>query len=110
MRIPQSAVIPREKLTQYLLAPRRRSDKSKFLARGGFTSSNPGDLEAAIRRATASCNAVADGSNEYGTFYRVEAAIGGPNGISLDVILVWIEWNTDGSYHFVTLKPGRSRQ
>jgi len=38
MRVPTSAVIPHAKLTQYLLAYRRKSDKSQFLAQAGFSA------------------------------------------------------------------------
>jgi hypothetical protein len=42
MRIPvEEAMIPREKLTQYLLVSRLEDDKSKFLAQAGFTLENP---------------------------------------------------------------------
>ena len=37
MRIGPDAIVAPEKLTQYLLAPLRKNDKSKFLARSGST-------------------------------------------------------------------------
>jgi hypothetical protein len=45
MRIPDDAVIPVAKITDYLLRPRDEDDKSKYLAQGGFTLDNPSDLE-----------------------------------------------------------------
>ena len=71
MRIPDEAVIPREKLTRYLLVPRPWDDKSKFLARGGFALDRPEELEDSIRQLTASSEATEDGDNEYGRFLRV---------------------------------------
>jgi hypothetical protein len=50
---------------------------------------------------------VEDGKNEYGTFYRVEGEIEGVNGRNLAVVTIWIRWELDGSFHFVTLKPQR---
>jgi hypothetical protein len=41
-------LIPREKLTAYLLVPQTKNDKSRFLAQAGFTQANPDALEAAI--------------------------------------------------------------
>ncbi len=41
MKIPSDAIIPDEKLTRYLLVPKARNDKSKFLAQAGFTSDIP---------------------------------------------------------------------
>jgi len=105
MRIPETAVIPPEKLTKYLLVPRPWDDKSQFLARAGFTLNDPGELEGAIRRTAADCDAIEDGGNEYGTFFRVTGEIVGPGGRSLQVVLIWLQWKLDGTFHFVTLKP-----
>ena len=107
MRVPDDAVIPEEKLTRYLLVPRPWDDKSKFLAQAGFTQDNPGDLMAALRRLAADSEAVDDGTNEYGTFYRVEGELVGPGGRPLAVVAVWLRWASDGTFHFVTLKPWR---
>ena len=107
MKIPDDAVIPEEKLTNYLLVPRPWDDKSKFLAQAGFTPENPDDLLAALRRLAAGSDAVEDGTNEYGTFYRVEGELVGPGGRTLAVIAVWLRWAFDGTFHFVTLKPWR---
>lgn len=50
MKIPEDALISREKLTHYLLVFQPDNDKSKFLAQAGFTQANPDALEAAIRQ------------------------------------------------------------
>jgi hypothetical protein len=107
MRIPANAVIPPEKLTHYLLKPRPWDDKSKFLAQAGFSLKDPAALDDAIRRTAASFDAVEDGSNEYGTFFRIEGLMEGPTGDSLQVVLIWLQWKLDGTFHFVTLKPLR---
>jgi hypothetical protein len=62
---------------------------------------------AAIRRLTVGAEATEDGTNEYGIFYRLEGILVGPNGHELRVVTIWLRWHTDGSLHFVTLKPGR---
>lgn len=109
MQIPPDAIIPPSKLTDYLLKPRPWDDKSKFLAQAGFAAGCPEELEAAIRLTTALNEATPDGENVYGTFYRVTGLLTGPNGQSLPVVLIWLQWNDDGSYHFVTLKPAKQR-
>lgn len=106
MKIPQSAVIPSAKLTDYLLAYRRKSDKSQFLAQAGFTLDDPATLARAIRRLIAEYDGMVDRRNEYGAFYRVEGILRGPRG-DLEVITVWLRREVDGSYWFVTLKPAR---
>jgi len=110
VRITQEAVIPREKLTRYLLAWRAQGDKSKFLAQAGFTVENPGALLRALRVLAARAEAVPDGENQYGEFLRVEGDLTGPNGVSLRVTTIWLRWHADGSVHFVTLKPQREQR
>ncbi len=107
MRIPTDAIIPFDKLTKYLLVPRPWDDKSQFLALAGFTLDNPYHLENAIRQLSASSEAISDGENDYGKFYRVAGELEGPRGVSLHVVLIWIQWKLDGTFHFVTLKPGK---
>ena len=97
-------VIPREKLTAYLLVPRDSDDKSKFLAQAGFTQENPDDLEAALRQLITESDAIADRTDAYGTFYRVIGALHGPLK-SLSVVTVWLHVTADDIYRFITLKP-----
>lgn len=54
MKIPDDAIIPDEKLTQYLLVYKAKNDKSQFLAQAGFTLDNPDQLKAAIQALAAS--------------------------------------------------------
>jgi hypothetical protein len=106
MNIAAHAVIPRDKLTGYLLVFRPKSDKSKFLAQAGFTSANPDLLEQAIRKMLMERKAVVDQANEYGVFYRVEGELVGPHGI-LPIVTVWLRQESTGLFRFVTLKPAR---
>lgn len=107
MKVPSDAIIPIEKLTDYLLSPRLRDDKSRFLGKAGFHRDDPDALLAALRRLAAHREAVEDGTNEYGTFLRVDGVVTGPNGLGLEVATIWIRWHIDSSVHFVTLKPLR---
>jgi len=109
VKISRDAVIPREKLTRYLLVWRPLGDKSKFLGQAGFNTENPGALRRALRVLAAREDAVSDGRNDYGEFVRVEGDLTGPNGESLSVVTIWLRWLKDGSDHFVTLKPRREQ-
>jgi len=109
MNIPAGAIISPEKITRYLLVPRPWDDKSQFLARSGFSADEPAELERAIRRMAENIEATEDGENEYGTFYRIVGELDGPSGVSLPVVLIWLQWKLDGTFHFVTLKPDRSQ-
>src|SRR5262249_13913463 len=92
---------------KYLLVPRPWDDKSKFLAQAGFTQDNPDELMAALRRLAAETEAVEDGTNEYGTFYRVEGELVGPVGRPLAVVAVWLRGASAGPFRSGPLKPWR---
>jgi len=105
MKIPSDAIIPDEKLTRYLLILREHDDKSKFLSQAGFTPENPEALMGAIRQLSDANEAVQDGENEYGEFYRVGGELEGVGGRKLLVVTIWLRWKLDGKFRFVTLKP-----
>jgi hypothetical protein len=107
MKIPPDAIIPDDKLTRYLLISREQDDKSKFLAQAGFTLDNPEQLKAAIRQLADTVEAVADKTNEYGIFYRVEGQLIGINDRNLSVITIWLNRKIDEQFQFITLKPKR---
>jgi len=107
VKISCDAVIPKEKLTCYLLVPRIKDDKSKFLAPAGFTQDNPNDLLNALQELVLTTDAVEDDVNEYGVFYIVEGNLQGFNGRSLLVVTVWLQLRDDGTFRFITLKPKR---
>ncbi|MFN8449516.1 MAG: hypothetical protein U0521_13275 [Anaerolineae bacterium] len=107
MKIPPTAVIAAEKLTEYLLVPKSRNDKSKFLARAGFTQDNPDKLKSAIRILSDEVEAIQDKMTEYGTSYRVEGDLVGEDGGKLAVVLVWFQCASDGRFYFVTLRPSK---
>lgn len=110
MKIPADAIIPPEKLRDYLLAPRLSDDKSKFLVQAGFRRDNPHVLLGALRELVAGVEASSDGTNEYGEFLRAVGEIKGPNGQKLSVVTVWLRWHTDGRVRFVTLKPLKEKR
>lgn len=105
MKIPSNAVIPEPKLTQYLLVPRSRDDKSKFLAQGGFTIDTATELEIAIRQLIAENDAVEDRTDRFGTFYEVNGLLKGINGIDLGVVTIWLHESVDRQFRFITLIP-----
>jgi uncharacterized protein DUF6883 len=111
MRLPADAiVIPRDKLTRYLLVARAEDDKSKYLAQAGYTVAHADELEAGIRDLVSQHDAEQDASNEYGVFYRVTGDLVGLNGRMLPVVTIWIALaSAPTQYRFVTLKPARER-
>jgi len=109
MRIPSDATVAETKLTDYLLVRRPWDDKSEFLHRAGFGLENWPALREAVMRLAESVEAVEDGGNEYGTFYRVEGALTGPTG-TLQMVSIWMKRTIDQGFHFVTLKPSRAKE
>lgn len=107
VQIPEDAIIPVTKLTRYLLIERDRNDKSKFLAQAGFTLDNYEALENALRRLARSTKAVEDRTDVYGTFYQAIGSLKGINGVSLDVVTVWLQRRIDNKFQFVTLVPDK---
>ena len=97
MRIPTDAIIADEKLTRYLLIHRTFDDKSKFLARAGFTIYNWPVLREAIRALADAVESVQEGEDEYGVFFRVCGPLTGPGGI-LSVKLIWMRRAVDGRF------------
>lgn len=110
MKIPDDAIIPDAKLTRYLLTPKARNDKSKFLAQAGFTLNNPDALKEALRSLVNTNLASEDDRNEYGTFYRVIGQLIGSNGVVLAVVTIWLKRQVDSQYQFITLKPFKETQ
>jgi hypothetical protein len=107
VNIPPDAVISVEKLTLYLLVPRVRDDKSKFLLIGGFSNHDPGALSHAIRTLNEVAPAFEVKESRYGTYYRVAGELVGLNGVNLSVSTIWIKRRIDNKFQFVTLVPGK---
>jgi hypothetical protein len=68
MKLPEDILIPREKLTDYLLLPQQKNDKSAWLASAGFTLDRPELLEQALRELIRAEEAYIDREDEYGIF------------------------------------------
>jgi hypothetical protein len=109
VKIPTDALISEDKLTRYLLVFRAKDDKSKFLARAGFTLDGVVSLRKAIVHLITVEDAIEDGSNEYGIFYQVEGMLQGVNGVNLAVVTIWIQRYIDNCFQFITLKPKKGR-
>ncbi|MGC1310151.1 MAG: DUF6883 domain-containing protein [Phormidesmis sp.] len=107
MQISKDAIIPESKLTHYLLVFKAENDKSKFLAQAGFVRANVGALQSAIRELVDTNEAIEDGINEYGTFYRVAGSLTAIRRKSLSVVTIWLQRKADSQFWFVTLKPYR---
>jgi hypothetical protein len=98
-----NAIIPKAKLTQYLLIRLSKNDKSQFLATAGYTLANWQDLERDLREQILPLNAIPTILTEFGQKYEISGHLRGVNGVILKVVTVWIV--NDSETRFVTLVP-----
>lgn len=108
MKLPADSEIPLSKLLNYLLVPLARADKSKFLARAGYTTENRQQLMADIRSQILPLDAVPAGTTQFGDFFEIRGALRGPNRVALRVKTIWIREHLRGNTRFVTLLPDKS--
>ena len=107
MKLPDNAVIAREKLTGYLLLKLTENDKSAFLALAGYTLANPSQLETDLRQQILTREAAFMESTEYGDKYSIRGELTGPNGHQLNVVTIWMIESASGLTKFITLYPAK---
>ena len=76
MKLPTDTEIDMRKLTHYLLVPQMESDKSAWLARGGYTLLNPQRLMDDIRSQLLPLDAIPSRPSPFGDAFEIR---GGPH-------------------------------
>lgn len=109
MKLPGNALIAYEKLIQYLLVPRKRNDKSQWLAKAGPTLENWRLLENDLRNQILSLDVTLIENTQYGQMYEIRGKLTGPNGKSLRVHTIWMTENETGNTKFITMYPDKGR-
>ncbi len=109
MKLSDNAQISHEKLAQYLLTPRRRNDKSQWLAHAGYSLDHWQVLENDLRDQILSCDATLIENTEYGKMYEIRGNLIGPNGKHLPVCTIWLTETSTGNTKFITLYPDKRR-
>jgi hypothetical protein len=89
--------------------PLVRADKSKFLARAGYSIENAQQLMADLRSQILPLDAFPAGTTKFGEFFEIRGALLGPNGVSLRVRTIWIREHLPGTTRFVTLLLDKSK-
>jgi hypothetical protein len=105
--LPSDALIAPAKLTDYLLKLLPASDKSRFLARAGYTPADPARLERDIREQLLPVRAVFVDETDYRWKYEIRGVLVGPNGTALRVRSFWVVVKRTGETRFVTLYPDK---
>ena len=108
MKLNQNAEISDEKLTKYLLAPKKRNDKSKWLAQAGYVRENWSILKDHLRRQVLSRNARLVEDTTYGRMYEIRANLRGPNDKVLPVCTIWMVDQATDTARFITMYPDRN--
>ena len=107
MKLPKNAVIATEKIIDYLLKWQPDNDKSKFLARAGYSAENWRRLLEDIRTQILPIKAELTSKTAYGDLFRIRGKLLGPNGISLRVITIWMAEYASRQTKFITLFPDK---
>ena len=108
MKLPTTTIIPREKVTDYLLIPQARGDKLGFLELAGYTLENAAQLVRDLREQLL-LEALPTKSNKFGQYYEIRGDLTGPNGVRLAVRTIWMTEHLSGVTKFVTLLPVKRR-
>jgi hypothetical protein len=110
MRLPGKVVIAPSKITQYLLVPQVRGDKSAFLAKAGYAASTASELLEDLRSQLACLEATPLERTEFGRYYEIRGHLKGPNGTRLAVRTIWMTESESGITKFITLIPDKGRR
>lgn len=103
MRIsPDNIVIPVEKITGYLLAPKEKNDKSLFLTNLGYSLSNWGELVNDIRRLAETNEAVLQQKTVFGDIYEIKGPLK-----ERAIVTIWLFAIDAENYRFITLYPDK---
>jgi len=109
MKLPPDTEIAMEKLTRYLLVPLAKSDKSHWLARGGYTAANPERLIDDLRTQILTLDATPSRKTPFGESFEIRGELRGPSGHPISVRTIWLKPPLSGRFHFVTLIPLSTR-
>lgn len=110
MRLPANSSIAIEKLTNYLLVPLARGDKSAFLAQAGYTLETVDQLLLDLRTQILPLEAESLEAGKFGLYYEIRGTLMGPGGLTLLVRTIWMTEHLSGITKFITLMPDKRRR
>lgn len=104
---PTDAILPAEKLREYLLSPRHPDGRGKaaYLAQLGYTQEAWQRLEVDLRRQHLTLEASPSRPSPYGLKYEILGPLLGPNGRAAWVRTIWIVLFGETAPRLVTLIP-----
>jgi hypothetical protein len=107
VKLSQGVLISDEKLTKYLLAPRKRNDKSRWLAQAGYHLEAWSILRHDLIKQILPREASLVECTPYGERYEIRGRLKGPNSKTLRVCTIWMIENATGTTKFITMYPDR---
>jgi len=114
VRLPNydRAVIPREKVLEYLLSPTHRHGRGKaqFFRKFGFSDAGWDAFAAALLRHAAQHDVKKIEDSPFGKRYTVEGEMGTPDGRTPSIRSIWFILSGDTIPRFVTAYPLGRRQ
>ena len=109
MKLPyrKKAIVPKEKLTEYLLSETHPvgNTKAKFFRGLGFGESNTDELSKSLLKIAQTNDVKEKRKFEYGTNYVIDGTIETPSGKSVTITTVWFAKITKSKPSFVTAYP-----
>src|SRR5665213_786394 len=108
MVITKDALIPVEKIRDYLLKWIEKDDKSGLLKRAGYSRENDQKLIDDIRAQRLPSEADLQERRPDGELYRIRGILRGPNGKELRVRTVWLIGDR-ATPRFITLVPDKEK-
>lgn len=107
MKLPSTAVITAEKIKNYLLKSRKRNDKSKWLAKAGYTLVNWQRLEKDLRTQILSLDAIPTEKTMFGQMFEIRGQLKGPNEETLSVRTIRMREYKSDLTKFITIFPDK---
>lgn len=109
MKLPKNTLISQEKLLKYLLVFRNRNDKSKWLAKAGYSFKNWEVLENDLREQILPISAIPTDNTQYGQMYEIKGKLVGPNGKSIAICTIWMTEKVTEITKFITMYPDKRK-
>lgn len=98
----EQIIIPKEKITDYLLVYKERNDKSIYLKELGFTKDNWEDLAIAIAEMAISNEVEFHKKSIFGDLYSITGKLK-----ELSTVTIWFHLASTNQFRFVTLFPNK---
>ena len=103
MKLEPPFLLSESKLTNYLLIPLPKDDKSNYLRLASYGVHNWPILKDDLIKLVQSEDAVFERTTVFGDTFSVAGSLIGPNGRSLLLKTIWIKENKTGFTKFITL-------